>query len=214
MNFNRKETVRRFLEMRDWEGLSDWAKTERSAIRVVSASLLSDDALMSWRATEALGKLAGQKARMNGANSVRAIVRRLLWGMNDESGSIIWNAPEAIAEILVNVPELTDKYGRIVASFIDLEPFPRGVHWAIARLSEIKSNVFSDMIAVLRVSLASQDPAIRAFAAKVLVKMQVLSSDDIERNLLRDEAEFQMYDMGIGEMISITVAAYCRRVIK
>ena len=58
---------------------------------------------------------------------VGEVVRRLLWSMNDESGSVGWSAPEAVAEIVVHVPRL-DEYAEVVASSIDLDPFQRGVH--------------------------------------------------------------------------------------
>jgi len=67
-------------------------------------SLLFDrDKVICFRASEALGKVAAMEADKD-LEPVRDLLRRLFWMMNDESGNTCWYAPEAIGEILYNVP--------------------------------------------------------------------------------------------------------------
>ena len=201
--------VKSYLDQRDWNGLSAWSQNEKGAVRIISSFMLSDDSFIRWRAVEGLGKLSASIAGDN-MQQVRLTIQRMLWGMNDESGSIIWSAPEAIAEILVNVPELIDKYGLIMASFIDTEPFPKGVHWGIARVSSVKPELYHGIVDRLLKALQSNDAFIKGCAVIALGNIDLNSLNNQIQGLLNDKAEFELYDMESGEMRCSTVGEVCR----
>lgn len=202
--------VRRFLKARDWEGLLGWAGNKRSTVRVISALLMADNPLLRWRAIEAMGKLSALKAKESKLDHVRQMIRRLFWGMNDESGSLIRHAPEAIAEILFNVPELVAEYGPMLASFVDQEPFPAGVHWALARLSAIEPELFGDRTDRLMRSTNSPDPFIRGCSIISLANLKVALPAAKINGLLADATEVEIYDIPSGQLQRTTVAQWCR----
>lgn len=204
-----KAAVLQILQNRDWESLTAWTQNERSAIRVLSSLILSVDPLIRWRAIEALGKFCGIKAK-NDLRQVKAIIRRMLWGMNDESGNLIWSAPEAIAEILFNVPQLIEEYSKILPSFIDLEPFQRGVHWGLTRLSPVAPQLFIETAPLLRESLKNEDPAIRVYACFALSRIQPDSLKEHTDRLCQDTTKFEMYDIEQGTLLTTTVAEQCK----
>ncbi len=74
--------------------------------------------------------------------AARIVVRRLFWSLNEESGSIGWGAPEAIAEILVRHQGLADEFSAILVSFLTSDenhPRPpalqRSIQSALARIA-------------------------------------------------------------------------------
>jgi hypothetical protein len=103
--------------------------------RIIFSSLYKDDPSLKQLAIEALGCYSKVRAQED-LESVRHLLRRLFWMMNEESGNQMRNAPEAIGEILFNVPALIQEYEPILASFANEEPFKEGISWAMARIQE------------------------------------------------------------------------------
>jgi len=210
----RKEQARQFLTERNWQAMCQWAEDDRGAVRQISALLLDNDHLMRWRAVEALGQFAVLKANNKDLSTIRRLMRRLMWGMNDESGSVIWNAPEAMAEMVSCVPRLADPYADVVASHYDLEPFPRGVHWGIARIASVRPDVFGDFRSMLKNALSNDDAYIRAHAALTLSRMGETSVADMIENLKKDNGEFEVYDLVTGQFKIARVEEYAERALE
>jgi len=190
----RRFEVRRFLERGDLDGLVAWARTVSDAPSLLVGKTVDRDELLRWRAIEGLGRVCGDIAAEGQLEKVRGIVRRFLWLMNDESGGIGWSGPEAIGEILVNVPELVPEYGRIVASFVDESPFGPGAHWAIARFASFVDGELDDMKGRLLESLCSDDPSERANGLLALAELWPRKAQVQARRLLDDQASFRSYE--------------------
>jgi hypothetical protein len=209
-----KTIARSYLDGRDWQGLCHWADAETGALRAITSLLFSVDPLLRWRAVEAVGYYCGWKAKNGNSGVARRLIRRLLWGMNDESGSIIWNAPEAIAEIVVHVQSLIPKFVPILISNIALEPFPRGVHWSLARISGVTPSPLENARTIMYGSLDSDDPFIRAHGAVVLGHLQDKDAVVSLRKLLDDRAQFEVYDIGAGVFQTAEVAAFAEQSLR
>lgn len=200
-----RREVRKIVEDRDIERLlSLYNKEPDTAQRVIALAFERNDEVR-WRALETLGRLASAIAAFEGLEKVRGLVRRLLWLMNDESGGIAWHGPEAIAEILFNVPELVSEYGRIVASFIDEPPFGPGAHWAIARLAPGYPEEFVQYQDQLR--LNSDDPEERAYALIGLAALDGDSGRRAARERLDDAGVVTAYQRSTGDLGQTTVGA-------
>lgn len=210
---HRKSAAQKYLEVRDFESLQEWAEGERGSVRILMSLILDVDPLVRWRAIEGLGQVCRRKSKQD-LKFVRRIIRRLFWGMNDESGNLIWSAPEAIAEILVNVPKLVNDYAPLLPSLIDLEPFPRGVSWALARISAVKPEIFSEAADVLLKSLSSPDPLIRGCSIRVLGHMRIKEAEERIRILLNDHEEYEIYDTDPGEMRKVRISDDCERALQ
>jgi hypothetical protein len=157
-----------------------------------------------WRSIEAFGDVAVFYAQEN-MEKVRLVLRNLFWLMNDESGGLGWNAPEAIGQILFRLPSLIDEYGRILSSFIHEEPFERGTHWALSRIAALNPPIFEHIIPDLIEALEDDDECIRGLAAHTL---SVLHPDALsEHKIHQDGTSIQLYDIEAGNFFKTTVCA-------
>lgn len=164
-----------------------------------------DQELIRWRAVEAVGPVAADKAGLN-PDQVRDFVRRLFWLMNDESGGLSWHSPETIGEVLRHVPALIDNYAPLLPSFLRERPFERGTHLAIWRVAAVRPGAFRDATEQLHMSLDDPDPAVRAFAAKAILIIDPTQGPRIRMQLSGDEAGFNLYDFESGELRRTSVA--------
>jgi hypothetical protein len=201
----RKQTATALLRARDLPAITDWARRDRRARETLVALLYEQDELLRWRAIEALGRVAAVIAETD-LEPVRELLRRLFWSMNDESGTLGWHSPEAIAEILVNVPALIDEFGVLLPAFLWEEPFERGTHWAVARVARCRPDVYGDRVEELVPSLEAADPHIRACA--VLALGLVGAEGALARApALRDDREaVRLFDFDSGQIRETSVA--------
>ncbi len=186
----RKLAVVGFLRNYDLEGLLAWSRKEPSATAVLLSILFNDDELLRWRTIEALGRVAGEAA-VQAPDGVRDLIRRLLWLMNDESGGLLWQGPEVIAEILSNAPDLLE------------EPFERGSAWALARLAGERPELWRDRVGHILPALTDPDPFLRAHAAAALGPL----GEEAVHRLRSDLASISVYDRGMGNLVETSVGA-------
>lgn len=136
--------IKELLEAEDWaHALARLrANAGRSLATRLLAALYDDDLKRRWRAAEGLGAVVAQMAQTEG-DSAREVIRRLLWSLNEESGSIGWGAPEAIAEILRQSSSLRSEFLTVFLGHLDprrwnrMDPGIRvGFLWGLWRLIE------------------------------------------------------------------------------
>jgi HEAT repeat protein len=210
MGIKDREFLKSILQDRDWDKLLSWYLNNRGAVRILTSLLYDDAPLIRWRAIEAFG-LVSQELAKNDMESVRQIIRRFFWGMNDESGNLIRNAPEAIGEILLKVPDLIPDYGFVLASFISEEPFESGVHRAMARMIPEKPKFVNEITDKFIDSLNDDNPAVRGNAAYILASLNPDLLDGFSNKLESDDSVYNEYDFEQGEIIDITVAQRFRQ---
>jgi hypothetical protein len=195
----RKEFLLEALQKRDWKGLQDFALHNRGVIRNLLAYLFHQRPLIRWRAIEALGKISPQLAEAN-PESVRNLLRQLLWTMNDESGNSSPYAPCAIGEILFNLSALSEEYLPLLLSYRREEYFTPGVLWAVARLSEAKPELFAPISDDLISFLHRDNPAIRAYSAIALNNIEGKRFKKQIDELFQDEGMVEFYHFESGEL--------------
>ncbi len=133
------------------------------------------------RAAWALGEAAAVVAEEN-MESIRVLVRRLMWSLNEESGNLGWGAPEALGCILAAVPALAKEYGGLLLSYahdtgrednyLDYAPLRAGVLRGAARLAETAPDIVAGRLAGPVACLQDPDPQVRGMA--VLAVLNVL----------------------------------------
>jgi hypothetical protein len=190
----------RLVEEYDLAGVERWAASEPLAVPALQRLLSHADDRLRGRAAEAYGAAAGALAA-KAPQRVRELVRGILWNMNDESGGLLWGAPQAIGAILARVPDLCPEFGPILASFLDEEPFRVGTRWGLWRLAETSPVTVQNASAELLRSLRDADARVRGHAALALRAARVALPD-----LSADGATFELLDPRTGELRATTVA--------
>jgi hypothetical protein len=200
----RKKDLKEDLLNRDLQSIEKRAEEEKSVLRSLSSLLYDNDPLIRWRAIESLAKISGIIAKKD-SEKIRRQLRRILWLMNDESGGLCWNGPEAIGEIIYHIPAFIPEYASILISYLNEEPFEAGVRRAIARVAEVNRVVFADAIESIVKSLDSGDTEIRAFSIKALNSLQDTSAFKQVKSLNEDMSEVTDYDFRTGQLRNTTV---------
>jgi len=130
-----KKQVEDLLRKRDYAVLVDLCGKDRHFYQEVRFRLYDIDERLRWPAIETVGKLMQSWWSSGLEEKVRIYIRTLFWSMSDESGGIGWSSPQAIAEIIVNIPELIDPYGSMMIAYsIDEPALVKGGLWGIGRL--------------------------------------------------------------------------------
>ena len=205
MTFRQKKALLRDkLTIRALNEIVDWAKTDRSASRILTSLLFDREKVICFRAAEALGRVAAMEADSN-LEFVRELLRRLFWSMNDESGNTCWYAPEAIGEILYNVPVLCKEFCGLLKPFLAEEPFEKGTRIAISRVACVDPGLFEDIKVRLMESLGGSDPGIRGAGLLALGALGGEYAIDEIKHLENDESDLDVYDFDSGEIINVTV---------
>jgi hypothetical protein len=160
MNKFTKQHVEELLRKRDYDRLIDLCVADRRVWQEVRFRLYDIDERLRWSAIETAAKLMQRWWSSGREEKVRTYIRTLFWSMSDESGGIGWSSPQAIAEIIVNIPELIDPYGSMMIAYsIDEPALVKGGLWGIGRLGRKITE------------------AVKFFQDKVLA---IFNSDDIE----------------------------------
>jgi hypothetical protein len=149
------------------------------------------------RAVMMLG-LAVARLAQGGMEEARNVVRRLMWNLNDESGSIGWGSPEAMGEILARHEGLAREYVHILASYtrpdgnyLENEVLQRGVLWALSRVSKSNPELVRKTDPLVLPYLDSSDPAVRGLAAGLLGELREKRGCETLARLARDDAEYE-----------------------
>jgi len=207
-----KEEALTLLKTRHKEQIVAWADSNRSAIRALNSLLFHPEPLVRWRAAEAIGWSAAAVAARD-MEDVRDLVRRFFWMMNDESGNLCRQSPEAIAEILVNVPSLIGRFGKMLASFLNEEPFEVGVRLALARIATPGRLEAEEIGTKLVDSLSDQNPEIRAASFLALSGINRETAALKAPSLADDSATIEIYDFDSGQMIKKSMAQMAQELI-
>ncbi len=172
------------------------------------------ESVISWRAIEAIGAIAGAKARSE-SGVVRTLVQRILWMMREESGNNPWSAPDMLGEIVRNSPNEFADIAPIIASFHDEEILRRGVLRAIARISEIRPDVVHIEPSIIRDYLRHSDAHTRYYALLIAAHLGLRELLPWAEALEEDRTEVKIYRNWNFEMVILgkiakeTVIIFC-----
>ncbi|MEG6616773.1 HEAT repeat domain-containing protein [Peptococcaceae bacterium 1198_IL3148] len=180
-------------------------------LRYLMRLTYATDELLRYRAIEALGLVAGVIAQ-NDPDTILDLIRRLIWSMNDESGAQSWSAPETIAEIIYNQPDMYHQFASVmIRASIDEEIFQQGMLWAVGRLSA-KVDYIRKILPEMTSFLDHHKANLRGYAAwalgqagasEALDKLRRLESDN---HTVRIYIEGQMYQKTVGQLASESIA--------
>jgi hypothetical protein len=169
----------------------------RKTIPILLSFLCSADPQIKQRAVTALGVRVSDLAAQD-MEAAREVMRRLMWGLNEESGSSGWGLPEAMAEILATHEGLAREYAGILVSYLRSDgnylehiPLQRDLLRGIGRLAGARPRLLAERGADLLLSpyLESPDPGVRGLAAWCAGLLRARQTRDGLGRLLVDPAE-------------------------
>ncbi len=199
-----KVQLRGLLAARDIDAVLKWAADNRNPLRRFISLTYDADELISWRAIEAVGKVAGYLAEAD-IEKIRDTIRRLLWLMSDESGGLGWHSPEIIGEILVNVPNLISEYGPLLPAYFVEEPFERGTYLAVSRTVLVNPIPYCAFVSGLKDGLNNEGPIIRALAGSALSIIGNNADQQAVDKLIVDTTGIRLYNFDSGQLEETTV---------
>jgi len=209
-----KKQLRNLLVHRDFDSLADLAARKKRVLGLLISLTFDRDPLIAWRAVEALG-VAANRIADDDPESVRQLLRRLVWMISEESGGICWRAPEAMAEIVRHRPQLYGDFVSIVVTLIeemadeDLDHFRPGILWAIGRLGPLAREELDGVLDTVEPCLEHTNPQVRGMAAWCLGRCGHNELVARHEALLSDIDPVDHYDN--GELNRVTVGELARR---
>ena len=207
---SQKRVLRDLLRNSNRAELDRWTETNRNPLRTLHMLLWDSDALIRWRAIDLIGNLTpdGDTGDLTAA---REFVRKLLWSMNDESGSLCPHAPEAVAEIMYRSARLQQEFLESWLSFLDEEPFEVGMRCGVVRLcsqplTETARQLLTGSLPALQISLCAGSADLRAASVRAIQALDGKISESIRNKLASDSETVTIYDHVSSELVTMSVA--------
>jgi len=211
-----KTKLHNLLGTSDFDGIAKLASERKRVLPSLVSLTYDKDPEIAWRAIEAVGVAASSIAD-NDPDFVREQLRRLQWLISEESGGVCWHAPEAMAEIVRNRPQLFSDYIPIVITLIetieqeDLEHFRPGTLRAIGRLAAVAGDDAPSVQAAIESALSDHSPQSRGMAVWCVEQLGVTEVLLDRPELQEDGATVELYED--GSVIHTTVAELYQRAI-
>ena len=130
------------------------------------------ETLAGWRAIKAVG-LASKELVRTDYEYLRETVRKLLWSLSDESGSIGWSAPELLGEIVSADPKRFSDIIPLIAQVYEVEEevFRPGVVYALTRIAETAPEQVAVYQKIAIMSLADKNPLVKIYGLELVERL-------------------------------------------
>lgn len=145
--------------------------------------------LTSWRAIDAIGRLAAEME----PEKLRTFVQRVLWMMREESGNNAWTGAEILGEIVTRNPGANEDIAPIVISFHDELIFRSGCLRALARIASVRPDLTEAFRAVPADYLDDPDPSVRGYAVAAMIALGADTQKDGLQRAVSDKGSFEYY---------------------
>jgi hypothetical protein len=188
-----RDEVIECLKRNDFQRLFDIARETRGIFRILISLSYDKEDVVNWRAIEAIGLIAGERAKTD-PGQVRGLVQRILWMMREESGNNPWSAPDMLGEIVRNSPDEFSDIAPIIISFHDEEILRRGVLRAVARIGEVRPDLVEAASPIVGDYLRHEDALTRFYALLIMRRLRLTRLLPYGEALVRDKAELKVYE--------------------
>jgi hypothetical protein len=161
---------------------------------------------LHWRAMEGLGHVAHGHPHL-----VLKVISRLLWLLNEDSGSFGWGAAAALGEIGRHELPVVSDIIPMFCGFLD-ETFSRvPMLWGIGRMAAVHPKELHEVVPCLLACLEDSDPQTRGLSAWALGNLREQQAAEPLKKLLDDDHPLELYDQ--GELRRTTVAQLAREAL-
>ena len=194
------------LRSADFTALTELAVADQRVGEILLQFLYDPDDLLHWRALEGLGYVAGARP-----GQVQKLITRLLWLLNEDSGSFGWGAAAALGEIGRGNLSLVKEIIPMFCGFLEEEFSRAPMLWGVGRLAEVAPDRLNEVMPVIVPFLTSTEPQVRALAAWALGKAGYGGAAADLQTLLSDDRPVAIYDR--EELRRTTVAQVGREAL-
>jgi hypothetical protein len=220
-----KRQVRQALAANDWRErlkmlTAGEGRPSQAFITALLAALSSGQNMVRWRAVSFLGQTMAGLAG-NDPEAARQVMRRLVWGLNEESGAVAWGAPEALGEIMAHSPFLAKEFVNLLLAYVsdcdlalDFAPLRAGAVWGLGRLAQARPGLLLERGAgeVLLALSQEADPQVRGMAVWALGWLGGAGVKKRLAELTEDNAEVELFDH--EELGSIRIKGLARQALE
>ena len=201
-----RQEIRILLQEGNFPELVALASRENYVTSLLLQFLYDPHDPLHWRALEGLGHVAHGHPRQ-----VQKIIGRLLWLLNEDSGSFGWGAAAALGEIGRHELSVVSDIIPMFCGFLE-EPFSRApMLWGIGRLAEVHPKELNEVIPFILLCLEDDDPQVRGLSAWALGRLAVHEARGQLEKLVDDQRPVKLYDQ--GELRHSTVAQLAREAL-
>jgi hypothetical protein len=186
-----REKIVTLLKDSNFLSLTDLAGHDTRVAANLMQFFYDPGALLYWRALEGLGVVAGSQPEQVGR-----LINRLLYLLNEDSGSNGWGAAAALGEIGRGRIDLVKE---IIPMFIGIlaEPFSQeSMLWGVGLLAEVQAGLLHEVLPEIVPFLTNPKPHLRALAAWGLGKARYHPAAGAIQALTGDEHPVELYHDG------------------
>jgi hypothetical protein len=142
---------------------------------------------------------------------VGKLINRLLYLLNEDSGSNGWGAAAALGEIGRNQIALVQEIIPMFVGFLE-EPFSQEpMLWGVGRLAEVQAELLHEVLPEIVPFLTNPEPQLRGLAAWGLGKARYQPAAAALQALTGDEHPVQIYED--GRLLETTVGQAAREAL-
>lgn len=184
-----REKIVTLLKDGNFPGLQELAGQDSGVAAILMQFFYDPGDLLHWRALEGLGYVAGSHPAQVGK-----LINRLIYLLNEDSGSNGWGAAAALGEIGRHQISLVKEIIPMFVGFLEEEFSQEPMLWGVGRLAEVHPELLDEVLPVIVPFLTNPKAQKRALAAWSLGKARYRPAADAIRALLEDDQPVQLYD--------------------
>jgi hypothetical protein len=201
-----REQIVALLKEENFPALVELAGREPGVATTLLQFFYDPEDLLQWRALEGLGEVVETYPAQ-----AQKIIGRLLWLLNEDSGSFGWGAAAALGEIARRQLSLVKEIVPMFYGFLE-HAFSRGsMLWGLGRMGEAHPEMLAETLPLIEAALGDPDPQVRVWAAWCLGKARVAEAAPKLRALLQDGSPAKIYHR--GELRRTTVGRVIQEVL-
>ncbi len=186
-----REQIVSLLQAGDFPGLKELAGREAGVAGILMQFTFEPGPLLYWRALEGLGHVAGSHPQQ-----VQKLVNRLLYLLNEDSGSAGWGAAAALGEIGRHQISLVKEIIPMFVGFLEEDFSQEPMLWGVGRLAATHPELLEEIWPAVTPFLTNPRPQLRALAAWGLGQARRRPAASALRALAGDDHPVQLYDRG------------------
>ncbi len=186
-----REQIIPLLREGNFSGLVALAGRESGVAGQLLLFLYDPGSLLHWRALEGLGYVAGAHPQQ-----LEKLIGRLLYQLNEDSGSFGWGAAAALGEIARHRLSLMTEIIPMFYGFLEQDFSRAPMLWGVGRLGEVHPELLQEILPLVPSFLKDADPQVRGLSAWCLGKVRHQPAAAKLETLLADDSPVQIYDRG------------------